>query len=71
MNFAFNLILFIISILTLSICGGFATSSSIIIKDIDSYNNNDKLKNAHKKLVWASVITWFTVILVIVGGVIL
>lgn len=64
-----NLIFFGISFITLAIAGGFATNSSVRITGIPGFKDNDKLKSAHKKLTISAIVTWITITVILVLGI--
>ncbi len=70
MSFTFTLIISVISIVILSISGGYATAAAVSTTFIDGFNDNDKLKSAHTKLSWSAAITWIIVALIIVLGIV-
>ena len=64
-----NLIFFGISFITLAISGGFATNAALRITGIPAWDTNDKLKSAHRKLTIAAVVTWITIAVILVLGI--
>ena len=70
MGLGLNIFFFGISLLVLSISGGYATNGSIRITHISpSWKDNKKLKDAHSKLTLAAVITWITVALILLAAI--
>ncbi len=69
MGVIINIIFFGIAFITLVISGGFATNSSVRITGITGYKGNDKLKAGHDKLTIAAIITWITVAVLIILGI--
>ena len=56
----------ILGIVTLAICGGFITNAAAKISGIPNYDQNPRLNNARTDAIWASVISWITIALIIV-----
>lgn len=72
MGLVINIVLLLFSVVLLAVAGGFATSAANKIKKIPKYEGNPELKSARKWLVWAAVITWITLpvllIITIISG---
>ena len=64
-----NFIFFGISFVVLAISGGFSTNSAVRITGIPSWDDNPKLKSAHSKLSIAAIITWITVAVILILGI--
>ena len=69
MGLAISIIFFGFTLVTLAIAGYFATAAAVKVTKIDNWDNNDKLRSAHRNLTWAAVITWITIALILVGAI--
>ncbi len=69
MGVIINIIFFGISFITLAVAGGFATNSAVRFKGIPNWESNDDLKTAHKYLTIAAVVTWITVAVILLLGI--
>ncbi len=69
MGVIINIIFFGISFVTLAISGGFATNASVRITGIANWDSNDDLKTAHRYLTIAAIVTWVTVAVILLLGI--
>ena len=69
MSIYFNFAILVLAFIVLAISAGFAANSAVRVAGLSEFNANEKLKNAHTNLTWASVIGFITVALLIVGGI--
>lgn len=59
-----------VALITLGICGGFIANSAARIADIPNYEQNSHLTNARSQSIWASIIAWITVALILIVAII-
>lgn len=71
MGLALEIIFLVVAVILLAIAGGFITHTAATLTGLEGYSNNKDLQNAHKYSSWAAVVTWITIALIIVGGVLM
>lgn len=69
MGLILNIFFFGTSFAVLSIAGYYATDAAVKVTKIPNYKDNQKLKSAHSYLSWAAVVTWITVALLLIAGI--
>lgn len=70
LNF-FNIMLLFISFVAFAISSGFITDSSRRIGNLPEKSTNEDLQAAHKYSIWASIVGWISVALLVVAGILI
>lgn len=71
MGLVLEIIFLVVAVILLAVAGGFITHTAATLTGLAGYNANKDLQTAHKYSSWAAVVTWITIALIIVGGVLM
>lgn len=71
MGLVLEIIFLVVAVILLAVAGGFITHTAATLTGLAGYDANKDLQTAHKYSSWAAVVTWITIALIIVGGVLM